>query len=246
MRQFSILGPFEARRDGELLALGGSRQCAVLALLLLREGEVIPASRLIDDLWGDEPPQTAANVLQSYVSKLRRELGRDTIATKGNGYAAEIGGDSFDLREFGRLVEEARNLAPASATERLRTALALWRGVPLAEFSEQHWAGPAAARLEDLRLAALERCLELELELGRHAAVLPEIDALVAEHPLREQARRLQLIALYRAVGRRTHSRHIARHARCSWKSSASSQDRLCAKWSRRSSDTIPRSRHLT
>ena len=158
MLQFSILGPFEVRHDGELLALGGSRQRAVLALLLLREGEVIPAPRVIDDLWGDSPPETAANVLQSYVSKLRRELGRDAIATRGNGYAADIGDDTFDLREFSSLVAEARTDPPDAAADRLRAALGLWRGAPLAEFAEQQWAGPAAARLEDLRLAALEQC----------------------------------------------------------------------------------------
>jgi DNA-binding SARP family transcriptional activator len=211
--QFSILGPFEARRDDRPLTLGGGRQRAVLAVLLLREGETVPAARLIDDLWGEDPPETAANTLQSYVSRLRRELGHETIVTAAGGYAARIDGDSFDLREFGRLVADARAGRSGEAVELLRRALALWRGAPLAEFSEQPWAGPAAARLEDLRLAALERCFELELELGRHTDVLGEIDALVAEHPLREQARRLQLIALYRA-GRQADALETYRRAR--------------------------------
>jgi DNA-binding SARP family transcriptional activator len=211
--QFSILGPFEASRDARPLALGGSMQRAVLAMLLLREGETVPASRLMDDLWGKDPPESAANTLQSYVSKLRRELGREAIETRAGGYTARIDRDSFDLREFGRLVAEARDLSPAQATEHLRAALSLWRGAPLAEFAEQSWAGPAAARLEDLHLAALERCLELELELGRHTDVLGEIDALVAEHPLREQPRRLQLIALYRS-GRQADALETYRHAR--------------------------------
>jgi DNA-binding SARP family transcriptional activator len=199
VRQFSILGPLEVRHEGELLELGGTRQRAVLALLLLREGEVVPASRLVDDLWGDEPPEKAANVLQSYVSKLRRALGREAIATKANGYTVEITEDAFDLRDFGRLVAQARDAGAPEAVERLRAALQLWRGTPLADFAEQPWFGAAAARLEDLRLLALERCLELELELGRHAEAVAEIEALVSEHPLREQARRLQLIALYRS-----------------------------------------------
>ena len=188
-------------------------QRAVLAVLLLREGETVPAARLIDDLWGEDPPESAANTLQSYVSKLRRELGREAIATRAGGYEVPIAADSFDLREFGRLVADARDAPSAEATNLLRSALSLWRGAPLAEFAEQPWAGPAAARLEDLRLAALERCLELELDLGRHTDVLGEIDALVAEHPLREQARRLQLIALYRS-GRQADALETYRQAR--------------------------------
>jgi DNA-binding SARP family transcriptional activator len=211
--EFTILGPLEARRDGRALDLGGARQRAVLALLLLRAGESVPAARLIDDIWGERPPDTATNVLQSYVSKLRRELGRDSIVTRANGYAVVIPDDALDLRIFERRVAAANASPTGEAATALRSALALWRGTPLAEFADQPWAGTAAARLVDMRLAASERALELDLELGHHADVLGEIAQLVAEHPLREQLRRLQLIALYRC-GRQADALDAYRQAR--------------------------------
>ena len=211
--EFTILGPLEARRDGRALDLGGARRRAVLALLLLRAGESVPATRLIDDIWGERPPDTATNVLQSYVSKLRRELGRDSIATRANGYAIVIPEDALDLRIFERTVAAANASPTNEASTALRSALALWRGTPLAEFADQPWAGTAAARLVDMRLAASERALELDLELGRPAEALGEIAQLVAEHPLREQLRRLQLIALYRC-GRQADALDAYRQAR--------------------------------
>jgi DNA-binding SARP family transcriptional activator len=198
-REFRILGPLEALEDGRQLDLGGLRQRAVLALLLLRSAETISAERLIEDVWAGEPPDGAANTLQSYVSRLRRELGRETIATRPGGYAFEPGSCELDLHRFERLTDDARGLPPAAAAERLTEALALWRGPPLGEFAYEPWAQAPIARLEELRLAVIERRIEAELELGRHAELVAELGALVGEHPLRERLCELRMLALYRS-----------------------------------------------
>jgi DNA-binding SARP family transcriptional activator len=200
--EFCILGPLEAAVDGTPAALGGPRQRAVLAILLAHANEVVPIPRLVDGVWGDDPPETAANVLQGYVSQLRKALGRRTIATHGTGYAVVVDDRGFDLRRFERHAsagaEALRNARAEPAAAEFRAALALWRGPALSDLAQEPCAGPIAARLDELRLVAMESAIEADLACGRHREVVAELAALVAEHPMRERFRALQMLALYR------------------------------------------------
>ena len=212
-REFRILGPLEVLDDGRALELGGPRQRAVLALLLLHAGQVIPAERLIEEIWAGGPPDGAAATLQSYISRLRRELGRETIVTRGGAYGVELASSEFDLQRFERLTSEATSLPPAQAAERVREAMALWRGPALAEFAYEDWAQAAIERLDELRLAATEKRIDADLELGRAPDVVAELTALVREHPLRERLHALLMLALYR-TGRQADALDAYRRAR--------------------------------
>jgi len=185
--EFRLLGPLEVADGDRLLAVAGTKPRALLAALLLRAGETVSAERLIDELWGDEPPETAQNTLQVYVSQLRRALGADLVERRPPGYAAAVAREQVDLARFDDLVASARGAEPAVAAARLRDALALWRGAP--EFD--------AARLEELRLGALEERIDADLALGRHAELVPELQSLVAAEPLRERLRAQLMLALY-------------------------------------------------
>jgi DNA-binding SARP family transcriptional activator len=201
--EFRILGPLEVRDGGVVVPLGGPRQRAVLALLLTRAGEVVSADRLIDELWAGSPPETAGNVLQGYVSNLRKALGAGVIVTRGPGYAIELEPGQLDLHRFESLAESARGALehgdPARAARELREALSLWHGPALADFAYEPFAQAEIARLEELRLAALERRLEADLVLGHHADLAGELEALVARHPLRERLRAHLMLSLYRS-----------------------------------------------
>ena len=213
--EFRILGPLEAVAADESLRLGGPKQRALLALLLLRRNEVVPRERLIDSIWGEEPPGTAANSLQVYVHGLRRLLGAERIERNGNGYRIHVGAGELDLERFDALVREAKaSLAarPADAADALRAALALWRGAPLADLAGE----PVAAEvdgLQDARVAAIELRNDAELALGRHEELVPVLAALVAEHPYRERLREQQILALYRS-GRQKDALEAYRAAR--------------------------------
>jgi DNA-binding SARP family transcriptional activator len=211
--EFRILGPLEVLCDGVPVRLGGARQRAVLAVLLLHAGEVVSAARLVDGVWEGEPPETARNVVQSYVSQLRKVVGGDVISTRGGGYAVAPAPDQLDLKRFERLTQTADAHDPAAAAARLREALGLWRGAALADVAESAFLRAAAARLEELKLSALERRIEAELALGRSGELVGEIEALVVEHPLRERLRWLQMLALYRA-GRQVEALAAFRHGR--------------------------------
>jgi DNA-binding SARP family transcriptional activator len=215
--EFRILGPLEAREGERVIALGGARQRAVLAILLTHANEVVSADRLIDELWGDSPPGTAANVLQGYVSHLRKALGPGAIATRAPGYAIELEPGQLDLHRFEALVEEGgRALSaqePEQAAELLHEALGLWRGSALADFAYEPFAQAEIARLEELRLAAQERRIEADLALGRHAELVGELEGLVARHPLRERLRAHLMVALYRA-GRQAEALDVYQDAR--------------------------------
>jgi YVTN family beta-propeller protein len=200
--RFRILGEVEALAGERALDLGGRKPTALLALLLLNAGNVVSTDRLVDELWGDEPPRTARKSLQVHVSRLRRELGEEMLETRPHGYALRVERGQVDLHRFEDLLERGR-AALAAGEERhaatlLREALVVWRGEPLAGL-EEPFARAASARLEDLRLAAVEARIEADLALGRHASLVGELDALVAEHPFREGMRRQQMLALYRS-----------------------------------------------
>ena len=205
---FRILGPLEVLDEGRAVALAGSKPRALLALLLLHANETLTSDRLIDELWGERPPAGAAKTLQMHVSRLRKALagedGRGTglIVTRERGYSLAIYPEQLDAWRFERLVAEGRDeLAagrPGSAVTALERALDLWRGAPLADLAYEPFAQPEIARLDDLRVAAVERLVEAKLRLARHAEVLEQLEALIAEHPYREGLRAQLMLALYR------------------------------------------------
>ena len=202
--RFGILGPFEVADDqGRELGLGGHKQRLVLAVLLLHAGEIISGERLIDELWGDRPPATASKTVQVYVSNLRKALGDGVVATRGRGYVLEVDDADLDATRFQVLsAEGARELRKGdlhAAIDRLRAALSLWRGAPLADFAHEPFAQVEIARLEEARLAALEDLIDAELGLGENGTLVGELEALVREHPLRERLRAQLMLALYRA-----------------------------------------------
>jgi DNA-binding SARP family transcriptional activator len=203
MTDFRVLGPLEVAEAGERLALPPGQPSAVLARLLLDANRPLSPEALVDAVWGESPPPSARKVLQAYVSQLRKALGAHRIATSRAGYAVQIERGELDLARFEELAEAARTTRdPARRAALLADALGLWRGPALADFRAEPFATPAARRLNDLRLSALEERIEADLELGRHDRVIAELEALVAEEPLREGPRRQLMLALYRS-GRR-------------------------------------------
>jgi DNA-binding SARP family transcriptional activator len=215
--EYRLLGPLEALEDGPSIGLGAPKQRSVLAVLLLHANEVVPVERLIDQVWGEEPPETAVNILQGYVSDLRRALGKDAIATRGHGYSMPVERSRIDLHRFERLCEQGSEaLADGRASEavaNLREGLALWRGPALADLGDEPFARPAVGRLEELRLAALEKRIDADLMCGRHAEVVAELKALVADQPLRERFRGQLMLALYR-TGRQAEALEVYQAAR--------------------------------
>jgi DNA-binding SARP family transcriptional activator/streptogramin lyase len=205
---FRLLGPLEVFDGARAVVIGGGKRRSLLALLVLHGNEVVSADRLIDELWGEHPPPTAAKGLQVYVSQLRKELQNgsdrdgDVLVTRANGYVLVLGPDDVDVQRFERSLNAGeRALAagePDRAAQRLRQGLALWRGPPLADFTYEAFAQQEIARLEELRMVALEQRIDADLALGRHAQVVGELEALVREHPLRERIRGQLMLALYR------------------------------------------------
>jgi DNA-binding SARP family transcriptional activator len=207
---FRILGPLEVLEEGRAVRLGGSKQRALLALFLLHRGETLGADRLIDELWAERPPATAAKTMQVYVSRLRKTLGGGegsnadcVVATRGHGYELMLDPERLDAHRFERLVAEGRaELAaghPQGAAAALERALSLWRGPPLADLAYEPFAQHEIARLDDLRVAALEALIDAKLALGAHAEVVAQLEKLIAEHPYRERLRAQLMLAHYRA-----------------------------------------------
>ena len=214
--EFRVLGPLEVIDDGRELSIRGRKLQALLALLLLNAGETVSRDRLIGELWGDDPPATAAKTLQVHVSRLRRELG-DVVVTRGGGYAIEVAPPQLDLHRFEALVAEGREAVadrrPEYAEARLREALGLWRGPPLPELADEPFARIEIGRLEQIRLDALEDHAEAEVSLGRHAEAIETLEGLTARHPYRERSRALLMLALYRS-GRQAEALDAYRDAR--------------------------------
>ncbi|MFL6006216.1 MAG: BTAD domain-containing putative transcriptional regulator, partial [Gaiellaceae bacterium] len=216
--EFRILGPLEVDGAAGPIDLSGGKQRALLAILLLHANEVVDSARLIEALWSDGAPADAAKALQIHVSRLRRALApEDVVQTRPGGYIVAADADSLDLPRFEQLVVRGRTRLAASdaaaAREALVEALALWRGPPLAEFAAEPFARAEIARLDELHAGALEARVEADLALGAHAALVPELEALVARYPLRERLREQLMLALYRA-GRQAEALQAYRDAR--------------------------------
>jgi DNA-binding SARP family transcriptional activator len=170
----------------------------VLALLILRANEVVRTERLIDEVWGEHPPRNAAAALHSHVSRLRKALGSDVLARREWGYVLRAPADAIDLARFEWLLDEAEPLPALERGQMLRTALALWRGAPLADLESEPALQRDIARLEELRMSTLERRIDADLEAGRSADLVGELESLIAEHPLREHLRWQLILSLYR------------------------------------------------
>jgi predicted ATPase/DNA-binding SARP family transcriptional activator len=198
-----VLGPLEALVEGEPVSLGAPKQRALLAQLLLRANEAVPVERLVDALWPEEPPASARHAVQVYVSRLRRALGPERIEARSRSYVLRADPEEIDLPRFRELVAEAREALAGDdaggAAERLREALALWRGRALADLDGEPGVNELVLELEEERFAAIELRLESELEAGRDAELVPELERLVSEHPAREQLHGSLMLALYRA-----------------------------------------------
>ena len=204
--EFRILGSLEVAASDGFVSVAGAKQRALLAILLLHANEVVSSDRLAEALWGDQPPETASKALQVHVSQLRKALsshasGEGLIQTRPPGYVLSLGAAELDLDRFQRLYDDARAVArsdPLRARDLIGDALALWRGPPLAEFAFEPFAQAEIGRLEELRIAAIEERVEVDLALGRHGESVGELETLVAEHPLRERLRGQLMLALYR------------------------------------------------
>jgi WD40 repeat protein/serine/threonine protein kinase/DNA-binding SARP family transcriptional activator len=199
--QIRVLGPIEVVRDDVEVRLGGPKQRTTLALLAADVGKVVSVDALIDGLWGDEPTAGARSTLQTYVSNLRGELG-DVIVREGSGYRLDVDPEQVDAVQFERELVRAHELAqanPAETSQRIRSALALWRGHPYAGVPASFRLELEASRLEELRLGALETRIEAELALGHHAELVPELEVLCTEYPVREGFRAQHMLALYRS-----------------------------------------------
>ncbi|HEX6597327.1 MAG TPA: BTAD domain-containing putative transcriptional regulator, partial [Acidimicrobiales bacterium] len=202
-----VLGPLEVVDGERPVPIGGPKERRLLAALAIQAGQVVPESRLVDVLWGDEPPRTATKTLQNYVLRLRKALssgsGGLSIVTSPPGYVLRGEPEAFDSLYVASLIGDARQAAQGGdhrrAAELLEIALACWRGPSLVEFADEPFAVAEAARLDELRQVALDERIDAELALGRHGACVAELEALVAENPLRERRWGQLMVALYRS-----------------------------------------------
>jgi predicted ATPase/DNA-binding SARP family transcriptional activator len=203
--RIGLLGELELLDDeGNDVPVAGAKLRALLAVLALHVGRVVPADQLIEALWGEDPPAAVRNGLQGLVSKLRRALGAsDLVTMRGDGYALELPTEAIDVARFEQRAAAGRGMAAAgelaAAVDLLTEADSLWRGDPLADFAYEDFAAGAVTRLSESRLALVEERLDVELRLGRHQRAVAELEELVAAHPLREGLRKLLMLALYRA-----------------------------------------------
>lgn len=209
MLEFRVLGPLEVVKDGVTIPLHRPRVRALLALLLLHANEVISSDRIIDALWGDDPPQNAANAVQTTVSRLRKQLldgdgaAAELIRTRPPGYVIQVAPDALDLARFERLVQQGRGALRAgraeAASQLLRDALVTWRGPALADVQYGGLLERESERLDEERLTTLELRIDADLTCGRHRSLVGELEGLVAENPYRERLRAQLMLALYRS-----------------------------------------------
>ena len=215
--QVRILGPFQLEDGGRQITVGGVKQRAVLADLVLNANEVVPSEQLLLDLWGEESPPSAANSLQAAISRLRRVLPSGRLITAAPGYELRIFPAELDVKQFEQLIFEGREAlvarAPADAARTLDQALALWRGPPLADFRYEPFAQTEIARLEELRLTCLEERIEARLALASGGDLTAELRRLVSEHPFRERLHGQLMLALYRS-GRQAEALEVYRDFR--------------------------------
>ena len=205
--EFRILGPTEVLDRGRRVPLPSGRGRALLVLLVLHAGEPVSADRLIDELWGEDPPPTARTVVHGLVSRLRRVLdsSRDgarlgtILQTFGSGYRLAIEPDAVDAHRFKRLIDEARGVPAEQRAANLSEALALWRGSALADFSYEPFAQRAITTLEELRAQAIEDRIDADLASGHSAELVPELEQIIRDHPFRERLRGALMLALYRS-----------------------------------------------
>ena len=214
---FSLLGPLEVVDEDRKVPLRAPKHRALLALLLLRRGEPIPVESIAEELWAGEPPATGTKAVRVYVGELRKALGADVVATQGGGYAIPLDGHETDVERFEELAAEGRQLLDrgdaVGAATKLREALGVWRGPALADFRYDDFAQHEITRLEEARTAALEARIDADLALGREDELVPELQALVREHPPRERLRGQLMLALYRA-GRQAEALDVYREGR--------------------------------
>ena len=211
--QLRLLGPLEVVFENSTIDVGGPRQRALLAFLALNANRVVPRERIIDALWGEQPPRTARNSLQVAVHELRRAFPAERVQTHGGGYRLELDVEELDLDRFTRLVERARTEDPGRAGATLREALDLHRGVPLADVPDAPFVPIERTRIEELRLLAVERRVDADLAMHLHHDLVPELEALAAENPYRERFRAQLMLALYRS-GRQADALEAFRAAR--------------------------------
>ena len=197
-----MLGPMEVLDDGRPLPIGGPKQRAVLAQLILQPNRIVPAERLIEDVWGEEPPDTARNILQSYVSRLRKLLGDGRIEGRGGGYALSVAPEEIDSSRFEALVRRGKASAesdPSRAAEAFAEALDLWRGPAFADLADEPSLRGSIARMDELRLGATEHRIAAELAMGRHSTMVSELEALTSQFPLRERLWAHLMLAMHRS-----------------------------------------------
>jgi predicted ATPase/DNA-binding SARP family transcriptional activator len=216
--EFRMLGPLEVRRGDQAPALGGAKQRALLAVLLIEANHVVGLERLAELLWRGEPPATSDHIIEVYVSQLRRALEPAgapyrVLVRKPSGYMLQVGPGELDADEFHKLVEAARSAAPEQAEAKLTKALGMWRGAALADFAGEPFALSEAARLNELRLHAREELIDVGLALGRHGSLIGELRALVEDHPLRERLCGQLMLALYRS-GRQAEASDVYQRTR--------------------------------
>ena len=201
--ELRLLGPTEAMVGRRPVPLKGTKPAVLITALALDVGRAVSVDLLVEALWPETPPDTASHAVQVYVSQLRKLLGAEAIMRKGSGYALQLAPERVDLHRFVRLASEGRAVLaegdPATAATVLREALGLWRGPALADFAYEPFAQMEIARLEELRLETIEARIDADLALGRHVDLIPELEALVQAHPLREHPRAQLMLALYRS-----------------------------------------------